>query len=42
MGYRRGAVDMGVVIQEFGASNINKLLKKCYIIRIGKGVTIGI
>lgn len=38
----RGPVDITLVEKEFGADNIRLLISKCYIIKIGKGVTIGI
>lgn len=41
-GVKRGPVDIEIVNNKFGSNNINKLIKKCYIMRIGKGVTIGI
>lgn len=41
-GVRKGAVDVGIVTAEFGEENISRLIKKCYIIKVGKGVTIGI
>lgn len=41
-GVRKGAVDVGIVTAEFGEENIRRLIKKCYIIKVGKGVTIGI
>lgn len=41
-GVRQGAVDVGIVTAEFGEENIRRLIKKCYIIKVGKGVTIGI
>lgn len=39
---RSGPVDIALVNKQFGESNVNRLLRKCYIIKIGKGVTIGI
>ena len=41
-GVSTGPVDIGTVTNEFGSYNVNRLLTKCYIIKIGKGVTIGI
>lgn len=41
-GVSRGPVDVEKVTKEFGSNNVNRLLKKCYIIKIGKGITIGI
>lgn len=41
-GVSTGPVDIGIVNNEFGSYNVNRLLTKCYIIKIGKGVTIGI
>lgn len=41
-GVSKGPVDIEIVAKEFGSYNVNRLLKKCYIIKIERGVTIGI
>lgn len=41
-GVRQKPVDIDIVNKEFGALNIQKLIKKCHLIKIGKGVTVGI
>lgn len=40
-GVSKGPIDISVLSKKFGASNINNLLKKSYLIRMGKGVTVG-
>lgn len=40
-GVTRRAIDLDVLNKKFGSANISKLIKKSYLIKIGKGVTIG-
>ena len=42
MGVQRGAVDMGVVIQEFGGKQHKQAIEKMLYNKNRKGVTIGI
>lgn len=41
-GVKQKPVDIEIVNNEFGALNIQKLIKKCHLIKTGKGVTVGI
>lgn len=42
IGVSAGVINIEVLYSKFGAVNINKLLRKGYLIKIGKGVTAGL
>ena len=41
LGVEHSTIDISKLVQKFGQLNIKKLIDKSYIIKIGKGVTIG-
>ena len=41
LGVKRNVIDRAILEKEFGKDNIWKMINKNYLIRVGKGLTIG-